>query len=136
MKLVWVGECIGGWERGAPVRHCGGDFCGFGSLTSHPPFSPQPRDSISLSGQYNTSAMVGVFNGAPFLVLLVAVAVYVVIHGGMDVSTAFVSLSLFTILKTPMAFFPVIVGIVMMAVKAVKRVEAFLLLDETAPGEQ
>ena len=64
------------------------------------------------------------------MILIAAVGTYAVIHDGLDVETAFVALSLFGILRLPIAAMPIFGGTAVLALKAVQRVEGFLLLEE------
>ncbi|XP_063443624.1 multidrug resistance-associated protein 1-like isoform X2 [Mytilus trossulus] len=69
---------------------------------------------------------------APFLVSLVTFAVYVMIDPGniLDADKAFVSLSLFNILRFPLSMLPQVISMLVQASVSLKRIQTFLNNDE------
>ncbi|XP_013781403.1 multidrug resistance-associated protein 1-like [Limulus polyphemus] len=84
---------------------------------------------------YLAAAITFAFTCAPFLVALASFAMYVLLdpRNVLDASTAFVSLSLFNILRAPMAFLPMLVTFAAMFVVSLSRINKFLGSDELDP---
>lgn len=76
--------------------------------------------------------MVFAFTSAPFLVSLASFATHVLSDptNVLDANKAFVSLSLFNILKLPMAFLPMLVSFTAMFFVSLNRVNKYLRSDE------
>ncbi|KAK9886056.1 hypothetical protein WA026_014839 [Henosepilachna vigintioctopunctata] len=72
---------------------------------------------------------------APFLVSLVSFATYVTVdeNNVLDASTAFVSITIFNILRIPMSLLPMIVSMTVQAYVSIKRIDKFMNLDELDP---
>ncbi|KAK3912845.1 Canalicular multispecific organic anion transporter 2 [Frankliniella fusca] len=68
------------------------------------------------------------FTVAPFLVTLVSFTTFVLIDENniLDAQTAFVSLSLFNILRFPLAMLPMVIMLVVQSGVSIKRIDAFL----------
>ncbi|XP_071043193.1 multidrug resistance-associated protein 1 isoform X2 [Parasteatoda tepidariorum] len=91
------------------------------------------REVDSLRAQaYLNGAITFVFSSAPFLVSLASFAAYVLIDSNnvLDANKAFVSLSLFNILRLPTAFLPMIITYTAMFVVSLKRINKYLQGDE------
>ncbi|KAJ1525343.1 hypothetical protein ONE63_010161 [Megalurothrips usitatus] len=75
------------------------------------------------------------FTVAPFLVTLTSFATYVLLdkNNVLDAGTAFVSLSLFNILRMPLAMLPMVIMIVVQTGVSVKRIDKFLNADDLDP---
>ncbi|CAL1297888.1 unnamed protein product [Larinioides sclopetarius] len=87
----------------------------------------------SLKAQaYLNGAVTFVFSSAPFLVSLASFATYVLIDSSnvLDANKAFVSLSLFNILRVPTALLPMIITFTAMFVVSLKRINRYLQGDE------
>lgn len=76
--------------------------------------------------------MVFAFTSAPFLVALASFATYVLIDPAnvLDANKAFVSLSLFNIMKMPMAFLPMLITFTAMFFVSLNRVNKYLRCEE------
>ncbi|XP_011305034.1 multidrug resistance-associated protein 1 isoform X4 [Fopius arisanus] len=77
-----------------------------------------------------------IWSCAPFLVSLVSFATYVYIDENniLDSSKAFVSLSLFNILRFPLSMLPMMIGNVVQASVSVKRINIFMNNEELDPN--
>ncbi|GBM92933.1 Canalicular multispecific organic anion transporter 2 [Araneus ventricosus] len=84
---------------------------------------------------YLNGAVTFVFSSAPFLVSLASFATYVLIDSNnvLDANKAFVSLSLFNILRVPTALLPMIITFTAMFVVSLKRIDKYLQGDEIDP---
>ncbi|XP_054723431.1 multidrug resistance-associated protein 1-like [Uloborus diversus] len=84
------------------------------------------------SQAYLNAAITFVFTSAPFLIALASFATYVLMDSNnvLDANKAFVSLSLFNILRIPTALLPMIVTYTAMFVVALKRINKYLQSDE------
>jgi ATP-binding cassette subfamily C (CFTR/MRP) protein 1 len=87
-------------------------------------------------------AMVGIITSftwasAPFFVAAVSYTTFVLINkeNNLDPSTAFVTLTLFYLIRFPLALLPQTITFVVQAYVAIKRIKAFLLLDETIEND-
>ncbi|GFR29928.1 multidrug resistance-associated protein 1 [Trichonephila clavata] len=90
----------------------------------------------SLKAQaYLNGAVTFVFSSAPFLVSLASFATYVLIDSAnvLDANKAFVSLSLFNILRVPTALLPMIITYTAMFVVSLKRINKYLQGEEIDP---
>jgi hypothetical protein len=69
---------------------------------------------------------------SPFLVATVTFATYIFIDDNnvLDANKAFVSLTLFNILKAPLTLLPNTISNIIQATVSLKRIQNFLLLDE------
>ncbi|XP_035215555.1 multidrug resistance-associated protein 1-like [Stegodyphus dumicola] len=91
------------------------------------------KEVASLKAQaYLNGAVTFAFACAPFLVSLASFATFVLIDSNnvLDANRAFVSLSLFNILRVPTALLPMIITFTAMFVVSLKRINAFLQSDE------
>lgn len=79
---------------------------------------------------YVLAVMVLSFTIAPFLVALAAFTVYVLTGNTLDANTAFVSLSIFNILRLPMAWLPLLISYTTMFIVSLKRLNKFFRCDE------
>jgi ABC-type multidrug transport system fused ATPase/permease subunit len=70
---------------------------------------------------------------APFLVSLVTFVTYTVMGNTLTAEKAFVSLSLFNLLRFPLAMLPMLITSLVEATVSLKRVRNFLLLEEMDP---
>ncbi|KAG7197437.1 hypothetical protein KM043_013293 [Ampulex compressa] len=77
-----------------------------------------------------------IWSCAPFLVSLVSFATYVLIgeENVLDSTTAFVSLSLFNILRFPLSMLPMMIGNIVQAYVSVKRINKFMNTEELDPN--
>ncbi|XP_076672367.1 multidrug-Resistance like Protein 1 isoform X1 [Andrena cerasifolii] len=77
-----------------------------------------------------------IWSFAPFLVSLVSFATYVLIdeNNRLDSTTAFVSLSLFNILRFPLSVLPMMIGNIVQAYVSVKRINKFMNAEELDPN--
>ncbi|KAJ8688541.1 hypothetical protein QAD02_024336 [Eretmocerus hayati] len=77
-----------------------------------------------------------VWSSAPFLVCFATFATYVLIdeNNVLDSKTAFVSLSLFNILRFPMTLLPILVTSLIQVSVSTKRINKFMNSDELDPG--
>ncbi|XP_072760183.1 multidrug resistance-associated protein 1 isoform X2 [Anoplolepis gracilipes] len=77
-----------------------------------------------------------IWSCAPFLVSLVSFTTYVLIDDKnvLDSTTAFVSLSLFNILRFPLSMLPMMIGNIVQAYVSVKRINKFMNLEELDPN--
>ncbi|KAG2460889.1 ATP-binding cassette sub-family C member 3 isoform X3 [Polypterus senegalus] len=75
------------------------------------------------------------WTSAPFLVALTTFAVYVTVEekNVLDAQKAFVSLSLFNILRFPLNMLPQVIGSIVQAAVSLKRIQHFLNHDELDP---
>ncbi|XP_054717541.1 multidrug resistance-associated protein 1-like [Uloborus diversus] len=94
------------------------------------------KEIHSLKAQaWLNGAITFVFASAPFLVSLASFATFVLIDSNnvLDANRAFVSLSLFNILRVPTAFLPMIIAYTAMFVVSLKRINKYLQQDEIDP---
>ncbi|XP_014612653.1 PREDICTED: multidrug resistance-associated protein 1 isoform X1 [Polistes canadensis] len=77
-----------------------------------------------------------IWSCAPFLVSLVSFATYVLIDekNVLDSETAFVSLSLFNILRFPLSMLPMMIGNIVQAYVSIKRINKFMNTEELDPN--
>ncbi|KAK2583563.1 hypothetical protein KPH14_009513 [Odynerus spinipes] len=77
-----------------------------------------------------------IWSCAPFLVSLVSFATYVLIDekNVLDSETAFVSLSLFNILRFPLSMLPMMIGNIVQAYVSIKRINNFMNTEELDPN--
>ncbi|XP_067207174.1 multidrug resistance-associated protein 1 isoform X3 [Linepithema humile] len=77
-----------------------------------------------------------IWSCAPFLVSLVSFTTYVLIDekNVLDSTTAFVSLSLFNILRFPLSMLPMMIGNIVQAYVSVKRINKFMNMEELDPN--
>ena len=87
---------------------------------------------------FSRNALVGVVGSftwasAPFLVATVSYSTFVLINdkNNLDPSTAFVSFTLFYLIRFPLALLPQTISLCVQGYIALKRIKSFLLLDET-----
>ena len=87
---------------------------------------------------FSRYALVGIITSftwasAPFFVAAVSYATFVLIDkkNNLDPSTAFVTLTLFYLIRFPLALLPQTITFVVQGYVSLKRIKAFLLLDET-----
>jgi ABC-type multidrug transport system fused ATPase/permease subunit len=92
-------------------------------------------DEMHFFKQY---ALVGIITSftwasAPFFVAAVSYATFVLIdkNNNLDPSTAFVTLTLFYLIRFPLALLPQTITFVVQGYVSLKRIKSFLLLDET-----
>ncbi|CAL7934381.1 unnamed protein product [Xylocopa violacea] len=85
---------------------------------------------------YHNSGTSFIWSFAPFLVSLVSFATYVLIdeNNRLDSSIAFVSLSLFNILRFPLSILPMMIGNIVQAYVSVKRINKFMNTEELDPN--
>lgn len=74
-----------------------------------------------------------VWSLAPFLVALFSFMTFVYLGNELTPQIAFVSMSLFNILRMPMTLFPMVINFVMMAWVSVKRLNKFMVAEELDP---
>lgn len=88
------------------------------------------------SAAYLSAGTSFLWSCAPFLVSLVTFATYVLIDENniLDPSTAFVSLSLFNILRFPLAMLPMLITNLVQTQVSVKRINKFLNSEELDPN--
>ncbi|KAK9886064.1 hypothetical protein WA026_014848 [Henosepilachna vigintioctopunctata] len=91
--------------------------------------------SVMKKAAYVSTVSSFLFSCAPFMVILMSFATYVMVDEKniLDASTAFVSISLFNILKHPMTIFPTVISILMQGYVSIQRVNKFLNLDDLEP---
>ncbi|XP_022169430.1 multidrug resistance-associated protein 1-like isoform X2 [Myzus persicae] len=91
--------------------------------------------NVLRSAAYLTAATSFIWSCAPFLVSLVTFAVYVLSDDShiLDAQTAFVSLSLFNILRFPISMLPMLVSNVVQSSVSVKRINKFMNSEELDP---
>nr|XP_034174731.1 multidrug resistance-associated protein 1 isoform X3 [Osmia lignaria] len=84
---------------------------------------------------YLNSGTSFIWSFAPFLVSLVSFATYVLIdeNNHLDSSIAFVSLTLFNILRFPLSILPMMIGNMIQAYVSVKRINKFMNAEELDP---
>ncbi|XP_019701146.1 multidrug resistance-associated protein 1 isoform X1 [Harpegnathos saltator] len=77
-----------------------------------------------------------IWSCAPFLVSLVSFATYVLIDekNVLNSSTAFVSLSLFNVLRFPLSMLPMMISNIVQAYVSVKRINKFMNMDDLDPN--
>ncbi|XP_029673303.1 multidrug resistance-associated protein 1 isoform X3 [Formica exsecta] len=77
-----------------------------------------------------------IWSCAPFLVSLVSFTTYVLIdeNNVLNSTTAFVSLSLFNILRFPLSMLPMMIGNIVQAYVSVKRINKFMNMEELDPN--
>jgi ABC-type multidrug transport system fused ATPase/permease subunit len=87
---------------------------------------------------FSRNALVGIITSftwasAPFLVAAVSYATFVLISSknNLDPSTAFVSFTLFYLIRFPLALLPQTITMCVQGYIAIKRIKEFLLLEET-----
>ena len=87
---------------------------------------------------FSRNALVGVVGSftwasAPFLVATVSYSTFVLINdkNNLDPSTAFVSLTLFYLIRFPLALLPQTISLCVQGYVSLKRIKHFLLLEET-----
>ncbi|OAD61579.1 Multidrug resistance-associated protein 1 [Eufriesea mexicana] len=85
---------------------------------------------------YLNSAISFIWSFAPFLVSLVSFATYILIdeNNRLDSTVAFVSLSLFNILRFPLSILPMMIGNMVQAYVSVKRINKFMNTEELDPN--
>ncbi|XP_043579583.1 multidrug resistance-associated protein 1 isoform X3 [Bombus pyrosoma] len=85
---------------------------------------------------YLNSGTSFIWSFAPFLVSLVSFATYVLIdeNNRLNSKVAFVSLSLFNILRFPLSILPMIIGNMVQAYVSVKRINKFMNSEELDPN--
>ncbi|KAL3254641.1 hypothetical protein MRX96_054165 [Rhipicephalus microplus] len=85
---------------------------------------------------YLSAAVIFAFTCAPFLVALASFAVFIAIDTNniLDANKAFVSLSLFNILRVPMAFLPMLITFTAMFFVSLGRINKYLRSDELDPN--
>ncbi|KZC08998.1 Multidrug resistance-associated protein 1 [Dufourea novaeangliae] len=85
---------------------------------------------------YHNSATSFIWSFAPFLVSLVSFATYVLIdeNNHLNSTVAFVSLSLFNILRFPLSILPMMIGNMVQAWVSVKRINKFMNSEELDPS--
>ncbi|GAA6077744.1 ATP-binding cassette sub-family C member 3 isoform X1, partial [Tachysurus ichikawai] len=95
----------------------------------------QKELSVLLKSSYLSALSVMAWTSAPFLVSLTTFAVYVNVdkNNVLDAEKAFVSLSLFNILRFPLNMLPQVISSVMQASVSLKRIQQFLSHDELDP---
>ena len=91
---------------------------------------------------FSRNALVGIVNSftwasAPFLVAAVSYATFVLVNpnNNLDPSTAFVSLTLFYLIRFPLALLPQTISLCVQGYVSLKRIKRFLLLEETNDGD-
>ncbi|XP_064490246.1 multidrug resistance-associated protein 1-like [Ornithodoros turicata] len=84
---------------------------------------------------YLSAAIIFAFTAAPFLVAIASFAVFVMLDplNVLDANKAFVSLSLFNILRVPMAFLPMLITFTAMFFVSLARINKYLRCDELDP---
>ncbi|XP_076628337.1 multidrug-Resistance like Protein 1 isoform X1 [Colletes latitarsis] len=84
---------------------------------------------------YLNSGTSFIWSFAPFLVSLVSFATYILIdeNNRLDSKIAFVSLSLFNILRFPLSILPMMIGNMVQAYVSVKRINKFMNTEELDP---
>ncbi|XP_066599372.1 multidrug resistance-associated protein 1 isoform X2 [Prorops nasuta] len=77
-----------------------------------------------------------IWSCAPFLVSLVSFATYILIDDAnvLNSTTAFVSLSLFNILRFPLSMLPMMIGNIVQAYVSVKRINKFMNAEDLDPN--
>ncbi|XP_049538584.1 multidrug resistance-associated protein 1 isoform X8 [Anopheles darlingi] len=87
------------------------------------------------SAAYLNAGTSFIWSCAPFLVSLVTFATYVLVdeNNVLDASTAFVSLSLFNILRFPLSMLPMLISNMVQTSVSVKRINTFLNQEELDP---
>ncbi|KAK3559875.1 hypothetical protein QTP86_026191, partial [Hemibagrus guttatus] len=95
----------------------------------------QKELSVLRKSGYLSALSVVAWTSAPFLVSLTTFAVYVNVDKSniLDAEKAFVSLSLFNILRFPLNMLPQVISSVMQASVSLKRIQHFLSHDELDP---
>ncbi|XP_017339262.2 ATP-binding cassette sub-family C member 3 isoform X2 [Ictalurus punctatus] len=95
----------------------------------------QKELSVLRKQGYLSALSVMAWTSAPFLVALTTFAVYVNVdkNNVLDAEKAFVSLSLFNILRFPLNMLPQVISSVMQASVSLKRIQHFLSHDELDP---
>ncbi|KAF5902976.1 canalicular multispecific organic anion transporter 2 isoform X2, partial [Clarias magur] len=95
----------------------------------------QKELSVLRKSGYLSALSVMAWTSAPFLVALTTFAVYVSVdkNNFLDAEKAFVSLSLFNILRFPLNMLPQVISSVMQASVSLKRIQQFLSHDELDP---
>ncbi|KAK0179174.1 hypothetical protein PV327_007989 [Microctonus hyperodae] len=85
---------------------------------------------------YLNSATSFIWSCAPFLVSLVTFATYVYVDDShvLDSKKAFVSLSLFNILRFPLSMLPMMIGSIVQAAVSVKRINSFMNTEDLDPN--
>ncbi|XP_060528661.1 multidrug resistance-associated protein 1-like [Cylas formicarius] len=91
--------------------------------------------SVMRKSAYLGAANAFIWNFVPFMVTCVTFATYVLIDekNVLDASKAFVSLSLFNILRMPMSMLPSVVSNLVQTYVSLKRINGFLNADERDP---
>ncbi|KAK2866207.1 hypothetical protein Q7C36_002263 [Tachysurus vachellii] len=95
----------------------------------------QKELSVLRKSSYLGALSVMAWTSAPFLVALTTFAVYVNVdkNNVLDADKAFVSLSLFNILRFPLNMLPQVISSIMQASVSLKRIQQFLSHDELDP---
>ncbi|XP_060795614.1 ATP-binding cassette sub-family C member 3 isoform X2 [Neoarius graeffei] len=95
----------------------------------------QKELSLLRKSGYLGALSVMAWTSAPFLVALTTFAVYVSVdkNNSLDAEKAFVSLSLFNILRFPLNMLPQVISSIMQASVSLKRIQQFLSHDELNP---
>ncbi|KAG7325289.1 hypothetical protein KOW79_011605 [Hemibagrus wyckioides] len=95
----------------------------------------QKELSVLRKSGYLSALSVMAWTSAPFLVALTTFAVYVNVDKNhvLDAEKAFVSLSLFNILRFPLNMLPQVISSIMQASVSLKRIQHFLSHDELDP---
>ncbi|XP_054163879.1 multidrug resistance-associated protein 1-like [Oppia nitens] len=91
------------------------------------------KECIALKSlAYLNAAMVFVFSSAPFFVGLFSFAAFVLISDDniLDANKAFVSLSLFNIIRIPLGYLPLILSMGAMFLVSINRIDKYLNADE------
>ncbi|XP_034255070.1 multidrug resistance-associated protein 1-like [Thrips palmi] len=91
---------------------------------------------VLMKSAYLQAGISFAFTVAPFLVTLVSFATYVLMdeNNVLDAQRAFVSLSLFNIMRFPLAMLPMVIMIVVQAAVSIKRVDEFMNADDLDPN--
>ncbi|MCJ8738368.1 hypothetical protein PDJAM_G00034890 [Pangasius djambal] len=95
----------------------------------------QKELSVLRKSGYLSALSIMAWTSAPFLVAMTTFAVYVTVdkNNVLDAEKAFVSLSLFNILRFPLNMLPQVISSVMQASVSLKRIQQFLSHDELDP---
>ncbi|XP_035389253.1 canalicular multispecific organic anion transporter 2 isoform X2 [Electrophorus electricus] len=96
----------------------------------------QKELAVLRKAAYLGSLSIMAWTSAPFLVALTTFAVYVSVdeNNVLDAEKAFVSLSLFNILRFPLNMLPQVITSLVQANVSLKRIQTFLTHDELDPG--
>ena len=84
---------------------------------------------------YYDSTVSFLFNTVPYLVALFSFTCYVLVDPDnvLDAQTAFVSMTIFNLLRLPVNFLPMLISFMTQCAVSVKRIERFLNSEEKDP---